>query len=381
MPSAKLSNTFCKSAKCLRDKPKTDYHDTILKGFNLEVRSSGGKTFRLRYRTDNKTHVHRIGDANVISANQAREVALKLKADIILGNTPTEKKRAQQTIPTLSHFFHKHYLPYAKQQKKSWRADRCIFEIHILPYWGTLKITEITRLMITQRHMKMANDGYKPAFANKIIIFIRRAFNLAIEWDVTGVTTNPAKNLKLLEENNIIERYLTREETQRLIRAVNLSSNPYLKFIVPFMLLTGARKSEALKAQWGEFNFNLGIWRIPISKNGKARHIPITPRLRELLKSIPNSASNYLFPSPRTERPFKDIYNAWNQARVSADLKDVRLHDLRHTFASTLVNNGCSLYEVQQLLGHHSIIVTQRYAHLSHDSLRNAAACAGNLFD
>ena len=89
--------------------------------------------------------------------------------------------------------------------------------------------------MITQRHMQMANDGYKPAFANKIIIFIRRAFNLALEWGVTGVTTNPAKNLKLLEENNIIERYLTREETQRLIRAVNISSNPSLKFIVPFI--------------------------------------------------------------------------------------------------------------------------------------------------
>ena len=120
------------------------------------------------------------------------------------------------------------------------------------------------------------------------------------------------------------------------------------------------------------------LWTIPITKNGKKRILPITKPLQELLNSIPKQ-SNYLFASPLTSKPYITIFNSWNTARKKANLPEVRIHDLRHTYASALVNSKCSLYEVQVLLGHSTAKMTQRYAHLSNESLMNAASKAGGL--
>jgi integrase len=120
-------------------------------------------------------------------------------------------------------------------------------------------------------------------------------------------------------------------------------------------------------------------WTIPVTKNGKKRILPLTPQLLELYNSIPKDDSPYLFASPATGKPYVTIYNSWNSARIKAELPEVRIHDLRHSYASALVNNGRSLYEVQTLLGHSTSAMTQRYAHLSNESLMNAASCAATL--
>ena len=145
------------------------------------------------------------------------------------------------------------------------------------------------------------------------------------------------------------------------------------------LILTGARKGEVLRARYEDFNLNQLTWTIPISKSGKKRILPITPQLLELYNSIPKTNGEYLFASPVTGKPYVSIYNSWNSARTKAGLKDVRIHDLRHSFASFLVNSGRSLYEVQTLLGHSTSTMTQRYAHLSNESLMSAASCAGDL--
>ena len=116
-----------------------------------------------------------------------------------------------------------------------------------------------------------------------------------------------------------------------------------------------------------------------LTKNGKKRILPITPPLKELLDTIPKH-TKYLFASPKTKKPYISIYVSWNTARVKANLPEVRIHDLRHTYASALVNAKCSLYEVQRLLGHSTAKMTQRYAHLSNDALMSAASCAGRLW-
>ena len=180
-------------------------------------------------------------------------------------------------------------------------------------------------------------------------------------------------------ENNNKDRFITKEETQRLIKAVNESMNENLKFIIPFLILTGARKSEVLKAKWKDIDMYNMMWTIPTSKSGKKRYIPISNELHKLILQIPKRKNIYLFVSPKTNLPQNDVYQAWNNARIKANLKDVRMHDLRHSFASQLVNSGRSLYEVQTLLGHSSIKMTQRYAHLSNESLMSAISCAGNL--
>ncbi len=152
-----------------------------------------------------------------------------------------------------------------------------------------------------------------------------------------------------------------------------------LKFIVMFLILTGARRNEALHAEWSHFDFVAMVWTIPLAKSGKAHHVPITPSLLALLQSIPRKdGGEFVFPA-KTGKPFINIYQSWNTARTRAGLKDVRLHDLRHTFASTLVNAGVPLHNIQLLLGHHNISVTQRYAHLSKDSLLSSANIAATL--
>ena len=117
---------------------------------------------------------------------------------------------------------------------------------------------------------------------------------------------------------------------------------------------------------------------MPLGEHIDQQH-PLPGSKRVFKLDQPPQGSIYLFPSPKTGKPFNSVYQAWNNARIAAGLANVRMHDLRHTFASALVNSGRSLFEVQQLLGHSDIHVTQHYAHLSHDSLKSAADCAGDL--
>ncbi len=240
-------------------------------------------------------------------------------------------------------------------------------------------MNNIKKHEIMKAHIDMVHSKHKkPATANKFLIFFSQAYNIAIDLELKGITENPARNIKPFIENNERQRFLTKREAKKLIIAVNQSLNPHLKYIVPLLILTGARRGEVLKAQWSHFNFTHMIWTIPISKSGKKRTIPITDEVKEILDSIPNN-SKYLFPSSVTGKPQTNIFHAWDYARKRAGLKDVRMHDLRHSFASVLVNSGRSLYEVQQLLGHSNMKMTQRYAHLNNESLMKAASCAGKL--
>jgi integrase len=173
-----------------------------------------------------------------------------------------------------------------------------------------------------------------------------------------------------MEENNKKERYLSVEEAQRLYTAVCASENPMLQYIVPMLILTGARKREVLDAKWQDFDFLRRIWRIPTPKSGKARHVPLSDGVISLLSAMPRDQKcEWTFPNPNTGKPYVSIFWAWDSARTKTDLAEVRIHDLRHSSASFLVNAGRTLYEVQHILGHTQVKTTQRYSHLSHDTL------------
>jgi integrase len=150
------------------------------------------------------------------------------------------------------------------------------------------------------------------------------------------------------------------------------------------LILTGARKREAMNAKWSDFDFEHRRWRIPVTKLGKPRHVPLSDGAITLLNSVPRHGCDWVFPNPKTLMPYDNIFTAWDTARTKAGLSEVRIHDLRHSFASFLVNSGRSLYEVQHLLGHTQIKTTQRYSHLSQDTLLDAANAAsvavGNFF-
>ena len=160
-----------------------------------------------------------------------------------------------------------------------------------------------------------------------------------------------------------------------------------LRFIIPTLIMTGVRKREALDARWEDFNLINQIWRIPITKSGKARHVPISDGMLQLLAAVRDAQSHWpsvmlpcpwVFANPGTGKPYVSFYCAWNTARSKAELADVRIHDLRHSFASFLINNGRSLYEVQKILGHTQVRTTQRYAHLAQETLLEAVNVAVN---
>ena len=143
------------------------------------------------------------------------------------------------------------------------------------------------------------------------------------------------------------------------------------------LVLTGARKRELLDARWEDFDEARQVWRIPMTKAGKARHVPLSDGMVRLLHTVPRfPGCPFVVPNPKTLRPYVSIYAAWDTARKAAGLPEVRVHDLRHSFASFLINAGRSLYEVQKILGHTQMRTTQRYAHLSQDTLLTAANAA-----
>ncbi|SMP83268.1 Phage integrase family protein, partial [Desulfonatronum zhilinae] len=131
--------------------------------------------------------------------------------------------------------------------------------------------------------------------------------------------------------------------------------------------------------EWKEIDMAKAMWTLPLERNKskKQKVIPLSDAAMEILERRKDNGSEYVFPNPKTGKPLQHFFRTWDRVRKAADLDDVRIHDIRHSYASFLVNNGRSLYEVQKLLGHAQLSTTQRYAHLAHDTLRQAAEIVG----
>ena len=374
MPSMPLSTEVVKSLNCPTDKTKITIFDSLCKNLVLEVNLSGRKSYYFRYK-DNRsvTRQPKLSDANDITLKQARSLTDKYRGMIMMGEDPFATKTQLKKVPLVSTFITESYLPFVKTYKRSWQTDVSLIKNHIMPNFGEMYMDELSKKDVIQ-FISEHSETHKPGSVNRVIILIRYIFNLAIKWETTGIAKNPTAGIPLLEENNKKERYLTGDEANKLIVALQKSENKMLQYIVPMLILTGARKQEVLKAKWEELNFDQKVWRIPTSKSGKARHVPISDGVIYLLAGVPRfEGCQYVFVNPKTLLPFVNVYCSWDTARTSVGLKDVRLHDLRHSFASFLVNSGRSLYEVQRILGHTQIKTTQRYAHLSQESLLAAA--------
>jgi len=378
MPSATLTPSFVTQAECPADKQKIDFFDQSTKGLVLEVRCSGGRTYYLRYQdVRGKTRQMRIADAKDVSLSQARHLADKARNRVAMGEDPAAEKIATRAVPTFGEFIEEQYLPYVKTYKRSWKTDVSLLKNHLLPRFAKRYMDEITRQDIVKMHHDRKTSGAAAGSANRLLIMMRHIHNLALRWGVPGIKVNPCAGVPLLEENNKKERYLSPEEAQRLYAAVCQSDSPMLKSIVPMLILTGARKREVLDAKWADFDFARRLWRIPTTKTGRARHVPLSDGALTVLSTMPRDpVCPWAFANPKTGKPYVSIFYAWDTARRRAALSDVRIHDLRHSFASLLINQGRTLYEVQHLLGHTQVKTTQRYAHLSPDTLLAAANAA-----
>ncbi len=379
MPKANITNKFVSKVICDQAKTKEVYYDERLSGFILEVRSTMTKTFYYSYSKNSRRTMRKIGSAETLSANEARKIILNLKKAQVSNNVASIMAEKSDTL-TLAKFFREFYLPYVQKHVKSHSTNESIFINHILPTLGTIPMQSLKKIDVMKLHSDMIQKKkLSPATANKLLIFLSQAYRLAYEFELFKTPYNPVSGVKHFEENNERQRFLSKAETKRLLNAVQMSENVHLKYIIPMLLLTGARRGELLKAKFEDFDEVQMLWIIPTTKNGKKRVVPLTPELYKIYKQIPQE-SEYLFTSKVTNKPYTTFYRSWNSARVKANLADVRVHDLRHTYASALVNAKRSLYEVQVLLGHSTAKMTQRYAHLSNESLHAAASCAARLF-
>lgn len=380
MPKVALSKSFIDHATCDPARAKIDYFDADQRGFLLEVRRSGGMTFYQRYADERgRERQFKIGPADAISLDQARKKARLILAQAVLGADPQARRRELREIPTLAELVRDRYLPHVKAYKRSWRTDETVFRVHILPVLGSKPIDEISGDAIADLIQQMRDKGYASGTTNRVLILIRFIFNLARKWKIAGVRDNPTGGLSTAPDVQR-DRFLTHEETKRLIASINIDENRSAAHTFMMLLLTGARRNEVSHAKWDYIDWERRTLLVPVSKSGKPRVIALNGQAMALLRSIPRIDGNpYIFPSPITGRPCPSLHFPWTRIKQRAILDDLRLHDLRHSFASFLVNEGVSLYVVQGLLGHTQPRTTQRYAHLAQDTLNSAAEVVANV--
>jgi integrase len=371
MTRAAITAKSVRDATCPREREKLDIFDTAQKGFLLEVRSSGRKTFYQRYvDARGRQRQFKIGAANVLSVEQARRKGRSVVAEALLGADPQGRRQELRATPTLAGLVNDRYLPHARATKRSWRVDETILRKHILPALGHLTLDQIGSERIAALINSLRAKGYAPGTTNRVLVLLRYIFNLARKWNVLNVGVNPTTSLGMAPEVHR-QRFLTTEETKRLIAALVEDPNQVAAQAIKLLLLTGARRNEITHARWEHIDWERHTLLVPLSKSGKPRTIALSKAAVALLQSLPRGRE-HIFPSPLTGRPFASLFYPWDRIQRRAGLAGVRLHDLRHSFASFLVNKGVSLYVVQGLLGHSQIRMTQRYAHLAPQTLLDA---------
>jgi integrase len=382
MPKLSFTKASVANTPCPPDKGKVEFFDTALPGFGLEVRSTDARTFFVRYYDAfRKKRQFKIGDAKLISLTDARSKAKDVLRKVELGEDPLTEKAEKRVTPTFADFVRDRYLPFIKHHKRSWDTDESLLRNHILPAIGHLRLAELAPQHFSDIQAKMLNAGLAAGTSDRVIVLCRYICNRALTWKTPGIKANPTHGVPLLNKENKVQRCLDAAETARLLATLELDAHVRYRPIVLLALLTGARRGEVLHAKFEEFNLEQRVWRIPKTKSGRPRNVPLSSEAIDLIRDQrAKTNGDYFCANPDTGLPYASAHAAWKRICRDAKLPNLRMHDLRHSFASYLVNSGRTLYEVQRILGHSNIKITERYAHLSDESLRAAADTVGTVF-
>lgn len=389
----KLTKRFVDALKPVtRD---TIYRDDELKGFALRAKPSGARTWVVQYRNSaGRTRKLKLGKVGVLTPEEARIEAREKLREAAKGKDPSADRHSTRADLTVTQLVEK-YLdegPADKPAKKaaSWTMDASNLRRHAVPLLGRRTLAALTADDI-QKFQRDVTDGKTkadektrkrgralvkggPAAATRATLVLAAMLQWAVKRKFRA--DNPAKGVQLNKPTKR-ERFLTGDELATLGEAfaaaeqegINASSLAVLRLLV----LTGARKNEVASLKWEHVDFERAALRLPDSKTG-AKVIPLGAPALTLLNRLPRKKdSPWVFPASRGKGHHVGMSRIWRTLRKTAKLKDVRIHDLRHGFASVAVADGSSLYLLGKVLGHSQATTTERYAHLQLDPARAVA--------
>ncbi len=396
----KLNEKTVRDAKNLR----RDYQifDTDVRGFSITIYTSGNRAFTLDYRIGGRQRRMTIGRWPEWSTVAARERAKELRRDIDEGIDPLSLRESAREAPRVSDMIARYLEEHTPHLAPRSAADHhTIMHKLVAPDWGNRLVTDITKADVEKlltkiaagrarpskarpnnRARKLQGPKPTPVRANRVGEVLRKMFTLAIGWGWRD--DNPASGFRRRIENER-ERFLTPEEIGRLAQALDAAEDQRAAGIIRLCMLTGARVGEVRQARFEQFNLDLGSWSKPAAttKQRRIHRIPISNEVAAIVRQrqllVPHG-NLWLFPGDTPGQPVKEIRRFWIGIQKEADLPEVRIHDLRHTFASLLVSGGASLEMIGKLLGHTQMQTTQRYAHLMDSPLREGVNAVASIF-
>lgn len=352
--------------------------DVEIKGFGVRVYPTGRRTYFVQYRNEyHRTRRKKIGVHGQVTTEQAREMAKSILGDVAKGEDPSKETRERKLKASMSDLCADYLTIHAEPKKKPkpYKEDVRMINKIILPRWSDRKIEEMTPHDIQSLLTERSKTRY---VANRVRSLLHKMFELAIQWK--WVSENPVKGTSQFQEHKR-ETWLNEEGMEKLWEALDNYHSQRVIDAIKLMLLTGARRGEALSAKWEQFDIEKGVWTMSShnTKQKKLHHVPLSTPTIELLKKMKEESLDavYLFPGNVPGNPLTDIKKAWATIRKKAGIGECRIHDLRHTYASHLVSSGMSLSIVGKLLGHTQASTTQRYAHLADAPLRQATELFG----
>ena len=348
------------------------FWDDRLPGFGVRVYPSGSKVYVVQTRHDGKSRRVTLGRHGVITADTARREAALVINRIKTGEDPHGKAKSVTVAELAARYLVEHVEVRCKESTQ--RMYRSVLERFILPAYGGVAVAEVERRHIADLHLALR---YIPYQANRALEIGGKLFNLAEEWELrTG--GNPCKFVHKYPEKKR-ERFLTDAEFRHLGDVLNAMEAEGSLPVHPaaalrLLMLTGCRRNEIVELEWKNVDLAAGEIRLPESKTG-ARLVPLSPAAARVLAELPRIAGNpWVIPGTKPGKHLADLNHYWDRVREKADLADVRIHDLRHSFASRALALGESLSMIGKLLGHNKIDTTARYAHLARDSIKASSA-------
>jgi integrase len=370
MPAVRLTDAVIRRLEPPA-KGKTITYDRDVKRFGARTTAAGVKSFILDYTTRAGTQRQcTIGRCDHWTTTDARAEARRLKALIDQGGDPLAEIEAEREAPTMAGLIARFEEEHLPRKREATAADyRLMISKYIAPHFGNRKVQEIGFSDCDALHRKISKAGHLYR-ANRVAALLSKMFTLSIKWGWRE--SNPCRGIEKNREHHR-RRYLTPDEMQHLTAALTKFPEQDVADAVRLLLLTGARKDEVLSMKWGDLKLTEGQWTKPAAavKQNEAHIVPLSAPARVLLaERMGKKADNaiYVFPGRGGRDHLGDFWHSWRRLLKAAGIKNLRIHDLRHHFASELVSGGASLPLIGSLLGHRNPATTARYSHLYSDA-------------